>query len=191
MPRRSRANSSSACERRPGSSTKLASIESYTTPRSSTPARRSTSQSNFTLCPALETAGSSSNARSGRSASCSSGGRFTGGGPASSSPSGGRCANGRYHARPGATASDNPTSRARIASIEVVSASSATSGAARQAATTSASTRGSVTITASVPSSAGGGAGTAEEGAEGAEGGGGGGGGAGRASLSTNDRNSS
>ncbi len=65
-----------ACERRPGSSTKLASMESYATPASSTPARRSTCQSYLMLWPALGTAGSWSSATSGASAKSSIGGRF-------------------------------------------------------------------------------------------------------------------
>src|SRR3989449_622373 len=124
-------------------------MESYATPARSTPARRSTSQSYFTLCPAFGTAGSASSARSGRSASLARGGRFLGGTPPASSPSGATCANGRYQERPGAPASDMPTSAARIGSSDVVSVSSATSGARRHSATTAASAAGSSTIVGS------------------------------------------
>ena len=145
-PSRSRARSSRAWDRRPGSSTKLASIESYATPPSSTPARRNTSQSYLMLWPALRTPGSSSSARSGPTASLPGGGRFLGGVSPASSPSGATWANGRYHARP-AIASDRPTSSARIGSSEEVSVSRATMAAARHAATTAPSDAGSSTIT--------------------------------------------
>ena len=85
-PRSSSASTSMPCERRDGSSTNLASIESYASPRSSTPARRSTCQSYLMLCPALGTAASSqqlADRRAGRSSS--SGGRFRTG--AASAPS--------------------------------------------------------------------------------------------------------
>src|SRR5437016_2086880 len=146
---RSRASSSIACERRPGSSTKLASIESYTTPASATPAPRSTSQAYLMLCPALGTRSSASSSRSGASAALAGGGRLRGGVPPASAPSGATCANGRYHERPGATASDMPTSSARIGSSDEVSVSSATSGARRHSATSAASAPGSSTIVGS------------------------------------------
>src|SRR6058998_701615 len=138
-----------ACERRPGSSTKLASIESYATPASSTPARRNTSQSYFTLCPAFGTAGSASRSRSGRRGGLASGGRLRGGLPPASSPSGATCANGKYHERPGATARDIPTSSPRIGSSDDVSVSSATRGARRHSATMTARAAGSSTIVGS------------------------------------------
>ena len=75
-PRCSRLSVSMAWERRPGSSTKLASIESYATPRSSTPARRSTCQSYLMLWPAFGTAGSRSSSASGAQRGSVSGGRF-------------------------------------------------------------------------------------------------------------------
>src|SRR5207237_10653160 len=84
---RSRASSSRACERRPGSSTKLASIESNDTPASSTPARRRTSQSYLRLCPAFGTHGSASSFRTGASASLESGGGFRAAVPPASSRS--------------------------------------------------------------------------------------------------------
>src|SRR5205823_1625088 len=146
---RSRASSSIACERRPGSSTKLASIESYATPASATPARRKTSQSALMLCPALGTRSSASSSCRGASAALAGGGRLRGGVPPASAPSGGTCANGRYHERPGATASDMPTSCARIGSSDEVSVWSATSGARRHSATTAASAPGSSTIVGS------------------------------------------
>src|SRR5437870_1073531 len=132
---RSRARSSIACDRRPGSNTKLASMESYVTPASSTPARRSTRRPYFTSCPAFGTRASSRNARTGASASLASGGRLRGAAPPASSPSGATWAKGRYHERPGATASDIPTSSARIGSGDVAPTSKATSGAARHSAT--------------------------------------------------------
>ena len=141
-----------ACARRPGSSTKLASIESYATPASSAPLRRSTSQSCLMSCPALGTAGSASSSRSGRSASLESGGRFGGGAPPASSPTAATCPNGRYHERPGATASDNPTSSPRIASSDVVSVFSARSGARRHSATTAPRAAASSTISGSANS---------------------------------------
>ena len=85
-----------ACERRPGSRTKLASIESNATPASSTPARRSTCQSYLMLWPALGTAGSWSSATSGAIAKSVIGGRFLTGVGAASSPPRGRWPNGRY-----------------------------------------------------------------------------------------------
>ena len=75
-PRCSRQRLSIACERRPGSRTKLASIVSKATPASSTPARRSTCQSYLMLWPAFGTAGSVSSAASGAIAGSVSGGRF-------------------------------------------------------------------------------------------------------------------
>src|SRR2546430_2177667 len=127
--RRSRASWQIACGRRPGSRTKLARIESKATPASSTPARRSTSQSYLTLCPALGTRASPSSSRSGARSALVSGGRLRGAVPPASSPSAATCANGKYQDRPGATASDIPTRSARIGSTDVVSVSSATSGA--------------------------------------------------------------
>src|SRR5439155_1537216 len=124
-----------ACDRRPGSNTKLASMESYVTPASSTPARRSTRRPYFTSCPAFGTRASSRNARTGASASLASGGRLRGAAPPASSPSGATWAKGRYHERPGATARDIPTSSARIGSGDVASTSKAASGAARHSAT--------------------------------------------------------
>src|SRR5207247_3872913 len=82
------------------------------------------------------------------------GGRFLGGTPPASSPSGATCANGRYQERPGAPASDMPTSAARIGSSDVVSVSSATSGARRHSATTAASAAGSSTIVGSAVTAA-------------------------------------
>src|SRR5213076_3074075 len=146
---RSRARSSRACERRPGSSTKLASIESNDTPASSTPARRKTSQSYFTSWPAFGTRASASSSRNGASASLVSGGRFRGTAPPASSPSDATCAKGRYHDRPGATASDRPTSSARIGSSADALVASASSDARRDSATSAGSCAGSVTITGS------------------------------------------
>src|SRR3989440_5098174 len=165
--RRSRASSSIACERRQGSSTKLASIESYATPASSTPARRSTSQSYLTLCPALGTRASPSSSRSGASSALVSGGRLRGAVPPASSPSAATCANGKYQDRPGATASDIPTRSARIGSSDVVSVSSATSGARRHSATTAANSAASSTIagSAAAGTSVAGGGGPATAGA--------------------------
>ena len=70
------ASASSACERRPGSSRKLASIESKSSPASSTPARRSTSRSYFALCAVFLTFLSASSARSGSISGDRIGGRF-------------------------------------------------------------------------------------------------------------------
>src|SRR5436190_1231605 len=113
------------------------------------PARRSTSQSYLMLCAALGTRASDSSSRSGAMASLAGGGRLRGGVPPASAPSGATCANGRYHERPGATASDMPTISARIGSSADVSVSSATSRARRHSATTAASAAGSSTIVGS------------------------------------------
>src|SRR5206468_8777601 len=53
----SRARSLMACERFPGSSTKLASIESYATPSNGTPARANATHAALMSCPAFRTAG--------------------------------------------------------------------------------------------------------------------------------------
>src|SRR5439155_461697 len=88
-------------------------------------------------------------ARNGASASLASAGRLRGWAPPASSPSGATCANGRYHERPGAAASDRPTSSARIGSSDDVAVSSASRAAARHAATMAGRATGSSTIVGS------------------------------------------
>src|SRR3989441_10365131 len=122
------------------------------------------------LWPALGTRASTSNSRSGASASLASAGRLRGGVPPASSPSGATCANGRYHDRPGATARDIPTSSPRIGSSDDVSVSSATRGARRHSATMTARAAGASPIVRSAAGRGGGGGGAGK--------GGGGGGGA-------------
>ena len=108
-----------ACERRPGSRTKLASIESNATPPSSTPARRSTCQSYLMLWPALGTAGSCEQRHErAPAAESASGGRFLTGAGAASSPAGGRWPNGRYQTSVGLAASESPTSSASCGSSD-------------------------------------------------------------------------
>src|SRR2546425_11047876 len=129
------------------------------------------------LWPALGTRASTSNSRSGASASLASAGRLRGGVPPASSPSGATCANGRYHDRPGATARDIPTSSPRIGSSDDVSVSSATRGARRHSATMTARAAGAAPILGSAARAggAGGGAGKGGGGGGGARGGRGGG----------------
>ncbi len=135
-----------AWERRPGSSTKLASIESQATPAGSTPARRSTCQSYFTLCPALGAAGSVRYSTSGRQAGSVIGGRFRTSAGAASAPSRGRWPKGRYQTSSGEAASESPMSSASCGSRDEVSVSNATSGACRRRSMSGARSRTSSRI---------------------------------------------
>src|SRR5207244_776988 len=137
------------------------------------------------------TRGSASSARNGARAGLESGGRLRGGSPAASSPSGARWPKGRYQDRSGVTASDIPTSVARSGSTDVVSVSSATSGAARHSARTAATPAASSAIRA--PAAAGGAAAAGAEDAGGTGGARGAGGrvgaeGAGRAGEAPSSR---
>ena len=120
---------------------KLAIMVSKATPRSVTPARRSTSQSYLMLWPILATAASPMSATSGASAGSVSGGRLATSRRSSMSV-GGKCANGRYHASAGATVTARPTMAARIGSSDVAATSSANCPAARARATTASTASG-------------------------------------------------
>src|ERR1051326_62866 len=134
------------CERRAGSRTKLASIESYATPASSTPALRRTCQSYLMLCPPFRTAGSRNSSAIGAHAGSVRGGRLVTGAGAASSPPRGRCPKGRYHAASAAIASERPIRSASWGSSELVSVSRATSDAARRVRAKSGRRAGSSTM---------------------------------------------
>ena len=74
-----------------------------------------------------------------------SGGRFLTGSGAARSPPRARCPKGRYHTSDGLAASDRPMRSASCGSSELVSVSTATSGAARSRATRSGMAAGSST----------------------------------------------
>src|SRR6185437_12711940 len=112
----------------------------------STPAPRSTCQSNLALCPALGTPGSRNRSASGAHAGLVSGGRLVTGAGAASSPSAGRWLNGKYHASLELAASERPTSSPPRGAALLVLVSSDTSPAWRSRTTISGNAAGSSII---------------------------------------------